>query len=354
MHNELIGIGLIVSLVFAMLPEKGYGQDDDRFKGFNKRELQGEIIRIEQEFTEQLLDCEVQIQRRKSNIRELEQKISHNESLLTQRLTNEEKLRRSLELVNAEVAELNLISDSLANKIKRLTEELEAKEISNFGHRGPLGDVFDFEIDLGEGKGWGVNPVNMMPIGWSQDGKFCYVEEYCDGGCGCCGMSIIVYDTESSKNIVSSYVSLEEYQYSESTAQVNQIQSMIANQVIGVCDRFQIIPNGMGFYQQNRNNGSFGYNTVEGRSRQFELEVKKNQDWDVIIRGEGGTKSVIASFEIEIDDNYGGISPHQVIVAGVISNPFGHQAIVPCLTATWGYELEEDWSLNMLTLPHLD
>lgn len=340
---------LCAGLAMLAVPQPGLSQDDERFKGKSKKDLQAEIIQIETIIGAQVSDLTRQLGAEtrkaatldKSNASKDIELVELQEKLASQEMT--------LAGLQAELA-------SSKEEVNTLEEALDLfKSHSNppwdIG-RGLIGDVFDFRFDLGGESAWGSNPIRIKPVGWSPDGKFCYIQEYCNGGCGCCSMSLNVFDAEGDALVLKEYFDTEGFEEIDSGADLASTRLGIAKQLVNAFETYGIFPLGVGQYQPKANANQFKCNPAMWQSESFEVEVVKGlQEWNVIAKSASQPNFVLATVAISINEMYETESPESVAVPGIITNPWGNHTLAVYLTETLGYEAERDWNLNLTTVP---
>ena len=340
---------LCAGLILLVVPHPCFSQDDDRFKGKSKKDLQAEIIQIETTGEVQVSDLTRQLEAETGKAATLEKSNASKDVELAE--LREELAFQEMALVGlqAELASSKEAINTLNEALDLLQSQTNSP--SDIG-RGVVGDVFDFRFEMGGESAWGSNPIRITPVGWSPDGEFCYIQEYCNGGCGCCSMSLNVFDAEGNALVSTEYFDTEGYEEIDSGADLASIRTGIAKQLVNVFETYGILPLGVGHYQPKANANQFKCNPAMWQSESFEVDVDKSpQEWKIIAKSGSQPHSVLATVDISINEMYGTESPESVAVPGVITNPWGNHTLAVYLTETLGYEAERDWNLNLATVP---
>jgi cell division protein FtsB len=359
---------ICAGLTFVVAPQSFLSQDDDRFQGKSKKDLQMEILQME-------TDCAAKVSDLTQQIKNETQKA---DALKESNSSKDMELKALRDGVASQEIELTALREGVASKeteLVGLQAELAADEaaihalqqtidslqtqalvqptaFSNI-ERGVVGDVFDFRIEMEDESSWGSNPIRVTPVGWSPDGKFCYIEEYCNGGCGCCSMSLNVFDAERNVSVMEEYFDSEGYEEMDSSADLASTRAGIANQLVDAFATHGILPLGIGHYQPKTNANPFECNPAMWTGKSFEVEVVKGtQEWNIVAKSATQSSSVLATVAISINEQYDTESPESVAMPGVITNPWGNHTLAVYFTETLGYEAERDWRLNLATVPN--
>jgi len=241
-------------------------------------------------------------------------------------------------------------NDSLTLEIDSLTQLILALEQSKSSSRlspnhigyGSMGTYFDFQFDYFTNGDLDFNPVNIIPVGWSEDGMFCYITDWCDGGCGCCRLTITIYDVASNTiaKIQDFDVNDEFWKPPSSPGQLNDL-----------CKEYSIIPTGIGVFQLPFETNKYYTELNTRESDYFQLEVVREKlSWRIVASGETMPTTVLLSDDFYIDDWYQQ-SPHDIKVAGLIRNPLGDHAVVVAFMMVLGFEAEKVWYMDLAPLP---
>lgn len=336
-------------LILALVPQQFFSQEDDRFKGKSKKDLQAEIIQIETTGEAQVSDLTRQLEAETRKAATLEKSNASKDIELADLQEEMASQEMGLTSLQAELASSKEAIDTLKEALDLLQSQTNSP--SDIG-RGVVGDVFDFRIEMGGESAWGTNPIRIIPVGWSPDGKFCYIQEYCNGGCGCCSMSLNVFDAEGNALVLNEYFDTEGYEEIDSGAELASTRTGIATQLINAFKTYGIFPLGIGHYQPNTNANQFKCNPAMWQSESFEVDVVKGpQEWNIIAESGSQPNSVLATVDIAINEMYGTESPESVAVAGVINNPWGNHTLTVYFVETLGYEAERDWNFNLAIVP---
>ena len=340
---------LCAGLAIFVVPHPCFSQDDDRFKGKSKKDLQAEIIQIETTGEAQVSDLTRQLEAETRKAATLEKSNASKDMELAELQEKLASQEMDLSGLQAELAS----SEEEVNTLREALDLLQSQtnSPSDIG-RGVVGDVFDFRFEMGGESAWGSNPIRITPVGWSPDGKFCYLQEYCSGGCGCCSMSLNVFDAEGNVLVLNEYFDTEGYEEIDSGAELASTRTGIATQLVNAFKTYGIFPLGVGHYQPNTNANQFKCNPAMWQSESFEVDVVKGpQEWNIIAKSGSQPNSVLATVDISINEMYGTESPESVAVPGVITNPWGNHTLAVYFTETLGYEAEQNWNLNLATVP---
>ena len=246
--------------------------------------------------------------------------------------------------IEEENGRLTLEVDSLAKLI------LAPEQIKPYYKYGMMGTYFDFNFDdFNHGNG---NPVNIIPVGWSKDGMFCYITDYYSLGDGSCSMTITIQDIESNTIAKRQAFDLGEAQYEEEAA--SQIRLSATSQLNDLCKEYSIIPTGIGVFHLPYETNKYytNINNLEGDYFQIEVEMDKSS-WRILASGEKRSTVVLLSGDFEFHDYYEVEEPLAIKVAGVIGNPIGdgnHLAAV-VFTMKLGFEAMGEWDMTLIPLP---
>ena len=172
------------------------------FQRQKQKDLQAEIIQIETTGEVQVSDLTRQLEAETGKAATLEKSNASKDVELAE--LREELAFQEMALVGlqAELASSKEAINTLNEAIDLLQSQTNSP--SDIG-RGVVGDVFDFRFEMGGESAWGSNPIRITPVGWSPEGQVCYIQEYCNGGCGCCSMSLNVFDADGNTLVSTEY-----------------------------------------------------------------------------------------------------------------------------------------------------
>jgi hypothetical protein len=253
--------------------------------------------------------------------------------------------------IEEENGRLTLEVDSLAKLI------LAPEHIKPYYKYGMMGTYFDFKFDdFNDGNG---NPVNIIPVGWSKDGMFCYITDYYSQGDGSCSMTITIQDIES--NTIAKRQAFDlgykhplsgDAQYEEEAA--SQIRLSATSQLNDLCKEYSIIPTGIGVFHLPYETNKYytNINNLEGDYFQIEVEMDKSS-WRILASGEKMSTIVLLSGDFEYYDEYEVEEPLAIKVAGVIGNPIGdgNHLVAVVFTMKLGFEAMGEWDMTLIPLP---
>ena len=319
-------------------------QDDNRFKGLNRAELQELVLLKESQFKaehteliDEIRSLLNQLDQEKALAGGFQLRLSELETELTEKSEKVSELERRQKVAHQEI-------DSLKWRLNL------AASISNSRQGfGPYGQRVDFDFSYGN-NAWGTNPVELIAVGWSRDGKFLFMEEFCDGGCGCCGASINVFDATNGRLLVNEWVDMEVVESGE--VEALEVEVRLVARLNELRDEYGIISNGVGHFQKGENNRTFrcDFNVWEGDEMTFDVRETENR-WELRISRSGITSIILYQVEFGWDEEFEVRSPRDVAFPGLIRSPFGHEAIVPIFREHLGFESESDWSMIPVAIP---
>ena len=235
-------------------------------------------------------------------------------------------------ILNNELKKKELIIDSfslaLSNEIKNSLKNLdkEGESLSRF---------FDFKFNY-EGE-MGINEPNIIPIGLSQNGKVAYIEVHCDGGCGCCNLSLQIYDAKSIEKLdgISIDISEEGDYNSKYITNATSIYDMLYN--------YNITPFGFGLYSTSDEVSNGKENILK-----INLDKEKKGFYNIVTKIENKVPVSYRSKKLlyyEDFDTYSSIE-----YAGHFINTDTDYATVVLMHRKMGYEGEADYNVEFVAV----
>ena len=261
-------------------------------------------------------------------------KLSNENSIELNRRVDSFRLALSKEIKrsNENSFKLNSRVDSfklaLSEKIKNSLNDSDKEEES-------LSRFFDFKFNY-EGV-MGINEPNIIPIGLSQNGKVAYIEVHCDGGCGCCNLSLQIYDAKSIEKLDRISVDISE------EGDYNSKYITNASSIYNMLYKYKITPFGFGLYSTS-NEVSYG----RGNNLQVNLNKEKKGFYNIIIKIENKVPVSYKSKKLLFNEDFDIYS--SIEYAGHFINPHTDYAIVVLMHRKMGYEGEADYNVEFVAV----
>lgn len=327
------------------------GQD---FKGMNKEELRTNLTQSLREVDS--LTLVVDGLRRDLTNKTNQIAIGLREQSSLKDVNN--KLKIDLEAIAFEL-------DLYKIKVDSLSDLLELKQNESYFICDEAAGCMDFEYDYIHQNG--CNTPNVTPIGWSIDGKFAYRVEFCDGGCGCCGASIVVYDTKQSRIITNYDFDLSELE-NDSEYSINSYYEDLYQKLKYIIDKYKIIPIGSDIYIRFTNPVS---NITRKRilrdENEYEMDFEEivkleyafADDYSVELNSDlgsyqlsifkSGIKILSTSGKLDEGDISIPLCPGSVDLAGYIKSPYDDKVfLIALMLHECGFENEADYKVKFV------
>ncbi len=197
--------------------------------------------------------------------------------------------------------------DSLIYEIKRIKDSIDQTNNFRYKYVETVPESlknqypFDFKYEY-KMLGNGLNTPNIVPIGWSKDGKICYIQDFCNGGCGCCGTAIIVRDLNTNKIINEKYFGDEDFDM-EIVGEISSTslwsETKYSSSILEVINKNEIIPIGFGEYDTSK---IIGYKN----NNSFKVDIAINgNNYELISMKDNNKKSLYHGNLHDYDNYYG-------------------------------------------------
>ena len=239
-------------------------------------------------------------------------------------------LSNEIELNNKNSIKLNSRVDSF-----RLALSENIKNNLNDSDKEILSRFFDFKFNYKGGMG--INEPNIIPIGLSQNGKVAYIKVHCDGGCGCCGLYLQIYNAKSLEKLDEIYIDIsEEGDYSSKyITRTSSIYNMLY--------KYNITPFGFGLYSTS-DEVSYG----KGNKLKVYLNKEKKGYYNVVTKIENKVPVSYKLKKLLYDEHFDTYS--SVEYAGYFINPDTDYATVVLMHRQRGYEGEADYTVEFVAV----
>ena len=240
-------------------------------------------------------------------------------------------LSNELERNNKNSITLNNRVDSfrlaLSEKIKNSLNDSDKEEES-------LSRFFDFKFNY---EGEYINEPKIIPIGLSQNGKVAYIEVHCNGGCGCCRLSLQIYDAKSIDKLDGIYFDISEEGVYNSKYITN------ASSIYDMLYKYKITPFGFGLYSTS-DEVSIGKENI----LKVNLNKEKKGFYNIITKIENKVPVSYKSKKLLFYEDFDDYS--SIEYAGHFINPDTDYAIVVLMHSEMGFEGEADYNVEFVAV----
>jgi hypothetical protein len=260
-------------------------------------------------------------------------------------------LKNEIDLRNKKIEYYELKIDSLSGKLEVQQNE---SQLYNDISTGCIDFLYEYRNTLG------LNPPAVTPIGWSKDGKFAYRVEYCNGGCGCCSESIIVYDTKQSKAIMN-------YNFDINDMENIMYYDDLYKKLKYIIDTYKIIPLGSYMYFRFKdpiiNKTTTRTKIFDDSSMDMEYVEKEQLVYSFEEKYSVELKSDYSTYQLKIskdginilnnngklNENYIPTIPGNVDIAGYIKSPYNDSVyLIALMFFASGFEGESDYYVEFV------